>query len=133
MPRTLFRPSGYGSWALIVASLIGLALAVFNYLNRGDGIAYSPGALLVLVSTVLILAASIVVLIDLGLPAWLGGVLYGLIILGLIGTGLAAWFLDSYWLTALMIVGLIGCLFQLLIGTGDTAITHRASGAGRLS
>ena len=37
-------------------------LAVFQYLDKGDGIAYSPGALLVLVATALILGASIVML-----------------------------------------------------------------------
>jgi hypothetical protein len=114
MPRTHFRELEYGNGTLIAASLLGLALAVFQYFDTGDGIAYSPGALLVAVAAALILAASLVVLARRGLPGWVDVLLYALIILGLVGAALAAYFLDSYWLMALMIVGLIGCLAQLL-------------------
>ncbi len=130
MSRTLFRKDSYASWLLILAFLIGVGLAALDYVSRGDGIAYSPGALLVLVSTVLILAASTVVIVDIGLPAWLGGVLYALIILGLIGTALAAWFLNSNWLMALMIIGLLGCLAQLLVSSANVSVATRASGMG---
>lgn len=130
MSRTRFRPDSYASWLLILASLIGVVLAMLDYVSRGDGIAYSPGALLVLVSTVLILAASMVVIVDIGLPTWLGGALYALIILGLIGTALAAWFLDSYWLMALMIIGLLGCLAKILVSSAKVDFATRASGMG---
>jgi len=60
----------------------------------------------------------------------LGGLLYALIIIGLIGAALAAYFLDSYWLTALMIVGLVGCLAQLILSPGSRKIAPRALSAG---
>ena len=91
-------------------SLVGVILAAFNYLDKGDGIAYSPGALLVLVATALILGASIVMMLDRVRTTWLAALLAALIILGAIGAALAAYFLDAYWLMALMIVGLLACL-----------------------
>ena len=130
MSRTRSRPIAYGNWTLTAVSLLGLALAVFRYVDVGDGIAYSPGSLLVTAAAALILAASLVVLVDYGLPVWLGGLLYALIIVGLIGAALAAYFLDSYWLTALMIVGLVGCLAQLILSPGSTKIAPRALSAG---
>ena len=54
MSRTIVSPRDYGGWALIAISLGGVILAAFNYLDQGDGIAYSPGALLVVVATALI-------------------------------------------------------------------------------
>ena len=131
MPRTRSRPSAYGMWTLTAASLLGLALAVFQYVDTGNGIAYSPGALLVAVAAALILAASVVVLFGQGLPAWFGGLLYALIIIGLIGAALAAYFLDSYWLMALMIIGLLGSLAQLIPSPGRRKIAPRALSAGR--
>ena len=118
-------------WTLTAASLLGLALAAFQYVDTGNGIAYSPGALLVTLATALILAASLVVLVDPGLPAWFGGLLYALIVIGLMGAALAAYFLDSYWLMALMIVGLVGCLAQLISSPGRGKIAPRALSAGR--
>ena len=66
-----------------------------------------------------------------GLPAWFGGLLYALIVIGLMGAALAAYFLDSYWLMALMIVGLVGCLAQLISSPGRGKIAPRALSAGR--
>jgi hypothetical protein len=131
MARTHFRQLESGSWTLIAASLLGLVLALFQYFDVGDGIAYSPGALLVAVAAALILAASLVILARRGLPAWVGGLLYALIVIGLVGAAVAAYFLDSYWLSALMIVGLAGCLAQLLFNPGRGAIAPGPLGAGR--
>jgi hypothetical protein len=131
MDRTGFRTTGYGNWTLTAASLIGLALAAFQYFDTGNGIAYSPGSLLVTIAAALILAASLVVLVVRNLPGWFSGLLYALIIVGLIGAALAAYFLDSYWLTALMIVGLLGCLGQLILSPGSRKIAPRVLGAER--
>jgi drug/metabolite transporter (DMT)-like permease len=93
-------------WYLIALSGLGFVVAAFNYAQPGNGIAYTPGALLVLVSSLLILAASIVVHgVRHGIP-WLNTTLNVLIALGLIGTAFAAYMLDAFVLTGLMLLAL---------------------------
>ncbi len=126
MSRTIVSPRDYGGWALVAISLVGVILAAFNYLDQGDGIAYSPGALLVLVATALILGASIVMMLDRVRTTWLAALLAALIILGAIGAALAAYFLDAYWLMALMIVGLLACLIHLVFSASRVEIAEPA-------
>ena len=103
----------YGAWLVAVASLLGLLLALYGYLTPHDGISFTPGALLVVVSTALILAASVLLGFR-GLPRWVIVVLDVLLLLGLLGTALAAWFLQTYILVALMFVGVIGWIVHLI-------------------
>ena len=51
-----------------------------------------------------------------------------LIILGAIGAALAAYFLDAYWLMALMIVGLLACLIHLVFSASRVEIAEPALG-----
>ena len=103
----------YGAWLVAIVSLVGLLLALYGYLTPNDGISFTPGALLVVVSTALILAASVLLGFR-GLPRWVIVVLDVLLLLGLLGTALAAWFLQTYILVALMFVGVIGWLIHLI-------------------
>ncbi len=45
----------FGSWLVLLAALIGLGIALFNYLWSGNGIHGTGGALLVVASTVVML------------------------------------------------------------------------------
>lgn len=117
----------YGSWLMGLASLVGMVLALFHYLTVGDGISFTEGALLVVVSSALILAASLLVSL-VTLPRWLGIILNILLLFGLLGTALAAWFLQTELLFALMIVGLVGWLIHL-IRPQFRRSTHTQTGA----
>jgi hypothetical protein len=103
----------YGAWLIAIISLIGLALALRGYFTPNDGISFTPGALLVVISTALILAASVLLGLT-GLPVWVNVVLDVLLLLGLLGTALAAWFLQTYLLVALMFVGVIAWIVHVI-------------------
>jgi hypothetical protein len=75
--------------------------------NEGNGIAYSGGAYLVLVSSLLLLFAALVLATVTTMPRWLRAILITLVLLDIAGTGLAGYFLETYGLVALMGIGLI--------------------------
>jgi len=104
--------SPYGAWLLLVAALIGLAIAIFNYVAPGNGIHGTAGALLVVISTLLmVLAAGALALWT--LPGWLRGTLLTLILLDILGTGFAAYMLEAWWLIAAMALALFGWLVRI--------------------
>ena len=103
-----------GVWIMVAASAVATALALYNYLARGTGIDHTPGALLVVVSSVLILLGSLVVALFSSTPRWLRVVLAVLLLLGVLGTGLAAYFLEAEVLLGLMVMSLIGWLIHLV-------------------
>lgn len=119
MPSTAPRATSYGGWLLVAASAIGLLLSIYNCFDDGNGIAHSQGAILVIVSSALVFAASLAMVLDHDKPAWLAGFFYVSIFLGLVGTALAAYFLLAYWLVALMIVGLVGWLIHIFYDPSD--------------
>lgn len=126
MPNITTRTASYGGWLLVAASAIGLLLSIYNCLDDGNGIAYSPGAILVIVSSALVFAASLAMVLDHDKPAWLSGFFYVSILLGLLGTALAAYFLLAYWLTGLMIVGLIGWFIHIFFDPSDDELAAHA-------
>ena len=88
------RSPGLGLWLLGTASLLALALSIFNYFWTGNGIHGTPGALLVIVSSALMLAAAIFLHVARLIAGWLRGTLLALILLDIIGTALAAYMLE---------------------------------------
>ena len=107
--RTIGVP-GAGDRIMAACSAAGLAISIFDYLQP-DGIGGSAGALLVIVSSALILAASAVR----GLLAarWLQITIRILLLLGVLGTGFAAYMLEAWLLLALMALAMIGWLVSV--------------------
>lgn len=90
---------------LAAAGLAGIALiafleALFEYVWDGNGIHGTEGALLVVISTVLMAIAAAVIAAKLA-RGWVRTVLEILIFIDIIGTGLAAYFLQA-WILALL-------------------------------
>jgi hypothetical protein len=106
---------------MAAAAAVGTALSVYDYLTRGTGIDHTPGALLVVVSSALILLASLVLALAPGAPRWLRVILEILLLLGVLGTAAAAYFLEAYVLIGLMAVALVGWLV-LLSGSGGARL-----------
>jgi hypothetical protein len=100
-----------GLLLLTLASLLGLADAIFNYISTDNGIHGTEGALLVVVSTALLVVASLLLIG--GIRGWLKGLFEVLIFLGILGTGAAAYFLEAQILLILMVIALLGWLLQL--------------------
>lgn len=102
----------FGLWLLTAATLIALIDALFNYFDASNGIHGSEGALLVIISTALQLIAALLILFNVLRGGW--KVLFEvLIFLDLIGTGIAAYFLEALPLLGLTVIAFIGWLLQL--------------------
>ncbi len=114
----------YGAWLLLASMLGGLVVAAVDAFNAGNGIAYSFGAYLVLAATALLLAAGLLVSFVKGMPGWLSIVISFLILIGILGTGLAAYFLAAWVLVAFMVLGLVAWLAHVFADPAARRPTH---------
>ena len=116
MTNTSISPParGYdlGGIALVALSLLALLDSVFNYFSRGNGISGTEGALLVVVSTLLMLIAAILLARDM-VRGWVRVTFEMLIVLDFIGTAAAAYFLNAWLLLALVALTAIAWLVQI--------------------
>jgi hypothetical protein len=106
-------------WLLLASSIAGLITAAVAVLDEADGIAYSAGAYLVLVSTALLVLAALALTFFNNKWKWLTLSLIILSVFDLIGTAIAAYFLETAFLLAFMALGLIGCLVYLLVAPAN--------------
>lgn len=103
--RTLTIPWG----SAIVLSALAFFDSIFNYLWTGNGIHGTEGALLVIVSTLLMTAAAVLV----GLHFIRGGlraVFVALLVLDFVGTGAAAYLLEAWIVLGLDVLAAIAWL-----------------------
>jgi hypothetical protein len=114
-----------GMWLIVAGSASGLALSIFNFFWPHNGIHGSGGALLVIVGTALLLGASLLMALDRSASRSLRILIVGLLFLGIVGTGFAAYMLDASLLVGLMVLALIGWLVHLFAGPGEA---RRAAG-----
>ncbi|MGQ4877732.1 hypothetical protein ACOJCM_04060 [Billgrantia sp. LNSP4103-1] len=121
------KPQGtaYGAWLLLAISIVSLILAAVATFNEGNGIAYTPGTYLVLVSTAFLLVGSLLLTLARGMPRWLGGLITFLFLLDLLGTGLAAYLLQAEWLLACMGAGLVAWLVHVIADPATGKRSHR--------
>ena len=111
-----------GTRILLVAGVGGLAIAVFNYFWHDNGIHGTPGALLVVISSALMVGASCALLFG-AMARGLRATLIVLIALAIIGTGFASYMLEADWLLAAMAVAFIGLILHLVF---DRALASTA-------
>lgn len=103
------RPGGAG--LMLIAGLLGAAAAFYDYFSPATGIDHTGGVVLVLASCLLIaLAAWAVLALN---RSVLTGILVFLIFLDILGTGTAAWFLESGLVMMAMVIAAAG-LFRFL-------------------
>ena len=113
MPVT--RPTLRSGLVLLgVGSLISFSAAVFGYFWTGNGIHGTPGALLVVISSALMLVASGALLFVSMMPRSVRGVLLLLIVLDIFGTGVAAYFLETWWIVGAIALALVGWIVHML-------------------
>lgn len=106
------RATSAGLIALGAAA--GLILSLIAYTSRSSGINGTGGALLVIASSTAILLAALAIAIWPKMRGWLRGTLLFLLLLGIIGTGLAAYLLESNGLLLAMAVCLVGWLLTIM-------------------
>ncbi len=103
---------GIALLALLILAILGFADAVFNYLWTGNGIHGSEGALLVVVSTFLMIVAAGLILF--GIVRGGLRVLFDILLgLGVLGTAVAAYFLESWILLVLVILAALAWLVHI--------------------
>ena len=100
--RSLTIPWG----AVVLISVLAFADALFNYFWPGNGIHGTEGALLVVVSTLLMAVAAWLTGAHI-VHGWLRTLLVALLVLDFIGTGLAAYLLEAWILLALDIAAIV--------------------------
>lgn len=107
-------------WLIAIPAGIGLVLSLIAYLTPHGAVAHSWGAVLVVVATALLLVASLLIALA-EMPHWFVVLLEVLIILDIVGTGGAAYFLETYILLAFMVIALIGWIFHLASASSRTS------------
>ena len=116
MARAVDDLRDHGAWLLAASAAAGLCLSLFSYLWPETGIDGTPGALLVVVSSALVLGAALLMALDRSKGAALRAFLNVSTVLGVIGTGVAAYFLEAYVLVAFMALGLVGWCWHMIFG-----------------
>jgi hypothetical protein len=112
-PRTRFLSSADGPMVILTAlAVLAFLDSLFNYFWQGNGIHGTEGALLVVISTLLLAIGGWLVAARWAW-GWVRLVLEILIFLDLIGTGVAAYFLNTWILVALDVIALLVFLFHL--------------------
>ena len=109
---TIQSPARMGPMIILAAAIVGIALSIYYFLAPLTGINGTPGALLVIVSSLLLAIDALILWF--GPPRALFWLLWALAVLGALGTFTAAWFLHAWWLmgaTAVIFVGLVVTLF----------------------
>ena len=107
-------------WLIAIPAGIGLVLSLIAYLTPHGAVAHSWGAVLVVVATALLLVASLLLALA-EMSHWFVVLLEVLIILDIVGTGGAAYFLETYILLAFMVIALIGWIFHLASASSRTS------------
>lgn len=122
------RTRALGPWWLLACAVAGCVTAVVALVDEGNGIAYSGGAYLVFVTTMLLVAASLIIALDHHRRKWLTVTLAILILMDLVGTAFAAYFLEASVLVVFMALGLAGWLVYVLTGSAqDDSFPHTAA------
>lgn len=106
-----------GPVLLILASLLGVGISLYYYLVPMTGVTGTEGALLVVISSLVLTLGGIILLkVRMG---WLAITVRVLALLGALGTIAAAWFLHEFWLVAVMVVALVGVIIDFVPLRGD--------------
>ncbi len=108
------RPA-WGALLLALAAVAGTALSIYNYLGN-EGINHTQGAASMIGSTAIMVVAAFAIARVRGIPVWLRTIILILILLDILATGIAGWFLETWLLMAFMAVALLGWFLHVLFG-----------------
>jgi len=113
MAAPSFLRSDTAMWGVSLLALLALIDSIFNYISTGNGIHGTEGALLVIVSTLLLAIAAGVVA-----AGWVRGsvriIVEILIVLDILGTAAAADLLEAWILLALIALAAVAWIVHLV-------------------
>jgi hypothetical protein len=115
----------FGALLLALAAAAGTALAIYAFV-ASEGVSHTQGAAAVIGSDAVMLVAALLIAGIPGIPRFLRGIILLLLLIDIVATAIAAWFLELWVLVAFMAVALVGWLAHVAFGPGGGA---RVSGA----
>ena len=116
------RHSTRGAWLIILASLIAIAICVYDYYSPDTGLIGAGGVILVAGAAVLMLLASLVMALVPNRACGLQMFLVVSIILDIIGSSVAGYFLESPVIMAAEALALIGWLMNVIGDAADRSV-----------
>jgi hypothetical protein len=116
-----------GAWLLCLAALVALVVSAINAFNAGNGIAFTAGAYLVLVTSALLVVGAIALIWSTSLPRAAAVVFSILVLLDILGTGFAAWLLEADVLLGAIGVAAIGWLVYVVFDPARERYSYRAA------
>ena len=116
------RHSTRGAWLIILASLIVMAICVYDYYTPETGLIGTGGTILVAVAGLLMLLAALVVAKVPNRSCLLQNFLVVSILLDIIGSSAAGYFLESPVIMAAEALALIGWLMNVIGDAGDRSV-----------
>jgi hypothetical protein len=116
------RHSTRGAWLIIVASLIAMAICVFDYYTPETGLIGTGGVVLVAIAALLMFLASLTMALVPNRSCLLQGFLVVSIILDIIGSSVAGYFLESPVIMAAEALALIGWLMNVIGDAADRSV-----------
>ena len=116
------RHSTRGAWLIILASLIVMAICVYDYYTPETGLIGTGGTILVAVAGLLMLLAALVVAWVPNRSCLLQSFLVVSILLDIIGSSVAGYFLESPVIMAAEALALIGWLMNVIGDAADRSV-----------
>lgn len=116
------RHSTRGAWLIILASLIAMAICVYDYYTPETGLIGTGGVVLVGVAGLLMLLASLVLAAVPNRSCLVQGFLVSSILLDIIGSSVAGYFLESPVIMAAEALALIGWLMNVIGDAADRSV-----------
>ncbi len=114
--------SARGAWLIMLASVIVIAICIYDYYTPETGLIGAGGVVLVAVAAVLMLLAALAMHLYTARPRWLQLFLVISIILDIIGSSVAGYFLESPVIMAGQALALIGWLMQIIGDAADRSV-----------
>jgi hypothetical protein len=116
------RHSTRGAWLILLASLIVGAICVYDYYTPGTGLIGTGGVILVGIAAGLMLLASLAIAMVPNRSCFLQGFLVMSILLDIIGSSVAGYFLESPIIMAAQGLALIGWLMNVIGDAADRSV-----------
>jgi hypothetical protein len=111
-----------GAWLIVLGSVIAGAISVYDYLNVDSGLEGTGGVALVGFAAGLMFLASLTMALKPNRGCFLQGFLVISILLDIIGSSVAGYFLESPVIMAAQALALIGWLMNVIGDAADRSI-----------
>jgi hypothetical protein len=111
-----------GAWLIMLASLITIAICVYDYYTPDTGLIGTGGVITVAGAAALMLLASLALAMVPNRSCLLQGFLVVSILLDIIGSSVAGYFLESPVIMAAQAVALIGWLMNVIGDAADRSV-----------